>query len=228
MANPQAENGHTDIANEILGALWKINLSSYEWRVLLYLFRKTYGWHKKMDRIALSQFSKDIGINRVHVHRALKKLSLRNIIVTYPGNSQILSYGFQKNYEKWKLLPNQVTVTYPGNKTVTYPGTHKRNSKETILRDSQKPNPAVKEFLGTWGQLFKERTGREYFYNGGKEGSLCKKMLKAYPPDRLKELAGVFFKSQTKFFQDSGYTIGFFYSQINKVVIEAEQRKKSW
>jgi len=57
MANPQPENGHTDIANEIIEALWKINLSSYEWRVLLYLLRKTYGWHKKTDQISLSQFS---------------------------------------------------------------------------------------------------------------------------------------------------------------------------
>lgn len=92
--------------------------------------------------------------------------------------------------------------------------------KKKTLRDS--PNPAVKEFFTFWGKAFKEKTGKDYFFNGGKEGNLTKKMLKSNPIDRLRELAGVFFKSQTKFFQDSGYTIGFFYSQINKVVIEAE------
>ena len=64
MSNPQAENGDTAKANEIVEHLWMMNLSSYEWRVLWYPFRKTYGWNKKTDRIALSQFSKDIGIDR--------------------------------------------------------------------------------------------------------------------------------------------------------------------
>jgi len=196
MASPQAEDGHTDIANEILEALWKINLSPYQMRVLLYLLRKTYGWHKKTDYIALSQFSKDIGIDRRLVHRTLQELEFKNMVVIHRDD-----------------------------KSVIHTDTHKRNKKKKTLRDSQKSNHAVKEFFTFWDKAFRERTGKDYFFNGGKEGNLTKKILKAYSPERLKELAGVFFKSQTKFFQDSGYTIGFFYSQINKVVIEA---KKSW
>jgi len=33
-ANPQAEDGHIDIANEIAEALMKVNLSAYESRIL--------------------------------------------------------------------------------------------------------------------------------------------------------------------------------------------------
>ncbi len=110
MASPQCEDGFTSIANEIIEALWKVNLSSYETRVLWYLFRKTYGWQKKTDMIALSQFSADIGIDRRHVHRALKNLSSKQVIVTYRGDGSILSYGFQKDYEKWVLSPIGVTV----------------------------------------------------------------------------------------------------------------------
>jgi phage replication O-like protein O len=100
-ANPQAEDGHTDIANEIAEALAKVNLSAYESRTLWVILRKTYGWHKKMDRISITQFEKATGLKRRHVHRTLCKLVERNI-VTRTGNSRIISYGFQKDYTKWE------------------------------------------------------------------------------------------------------------------------------
>jgi hypothetical protein len=47
MANPQAEHGHVDIANEIMEALAKISIPSEARRILDFILRKTYGWHKK-------------------------------------------------------------------------------------------------------------------------------------------------------------------------------------
>ena len=52
MANPQAENGHTDIANEIVEALARTRISGTETQLLWVIFRKTYGWHKKEDEIS--------------------------------------------------------------------------------------------------------------------------------------------------------------------------------
>ena len=49
MASPQKENGYTPIAHEILEALAKQLLSPDEWRILMIIFRKTYGWDKKED-----------------------------------------------------------------------------------------------------------------------------------------------------------------------------------
>ena len=54
MANPQLENGYTKVANEILDALVKIRLSPNESRLLWFIIHKTYGWHKKTDRISIS------------------------------------------------------------------------------------------------------------------------------------------------------------------------------
>ena len=100
-ASPQAEDGHVDIANELVEALAKINLSSYESRILWVVLRKTYGWHKKMDQISITQFEKATGIKRWHVARTLAELVERKI-VTRIGNSRIISYGFQKDYTKWR------------------------------------------------------------------------------------------------------------------------------
>lgn len=114
MASPQAEDGHIDIANEIAEALYRTNLSPYESRVLWFVFRKTYGWHKKCDRISYTQFE-ETGITRRHIARTLKRLEARNI-VTISGNGRRLQYTFQKDYSLWLDLPNaHTTVTKRGN-----------------------------------------------------------------------------------------------------------------
>ena len=110
MAKPQKENGHIDIANELAEALCRINLSAYEFRVLWAIWRRTYGWHKKYDRISYSQFEELTKLKRWHIARTLTRLRGRNLIVVI-GNGQNLQYGFQKDYEKWDkpLLPNEAT-----------------------------------------------------------------------------------------------------------------------
>ncbi len=97
MANPQVENGFTKIANEILEALVKTKLTQSEWRVLFFIIRKTYGWHKKIDRLALSQIALGTGIARQNVFRTLQSLIRKNIVLR-PDNRHI---GFQKDYSKW-------------------------------------------------------------------------------------------------------------------------------
>ncbi len=98
MANPQLEDGFTMVANEIIEALARINLCAYESRVLWFIIRKTYGWHKKIDWIALSQIVDSTGILKPNVSRTLKSLKARNIIIR-DKNRRV---GLQKDYEKWR------------------------------------------------------------------------------------------------------------------------------
>ena len=105
MANPQREDGHVDIANEIVEFLAKTYLSSYESQVLWAIFRKTYGWQKKEDWITGSQLVEMTGIAKGHISRTLKKLIDRNIV-----NKNGKKLSFQKDYDKWVKLPKQVTI----------------------------------------------------------------------------------------------------------------------
>ena len=149
MANPQAENGHIDIANEIVEALARTYLSPTESKVLWAILRKTYGWHKKIDRISYSQLEELTGLNRRHIAPVLKRLVSRNI-VTQTGNGQALKYGLQKDFDRWaaitqtgngryKPLPKQVTVdtnhylfgVLPLPKQVTEPLPKQVTTKET-------------------------------------------------------------------------------------------------
>lgn len=102
MDDIQAENGHVDIANAIVEALCRTQLSGYESRVLWALFRKTYGWHKKADRISLSQFQALTGLPIPKISATLARLAQRKMVdVTENGNSKAKSYGFQKVFSLW-------------------------------------------------------------------------------------------------------------------------------
>ena len=156
MANPQAENGHTDIANEILESLYKITISPLEWRVLLFILRKTYGWHKKVDRISLSQFAKGIGIDRRIAHRTIKKLSSKQMIaVIQTDDSQILSYEFEKDYSKWKLSSKQMTLSKLSSKQMT-----KLSSKQSPTKENEKKILYTQEFQ-TFYQAFPKKKARK-------------------------------------------------------------------
>ena len=98
MANPQAENGHVKIANEIVEQLARAKLSGYEWRVLWAVLRKTWGWRKKSDAVPLSQIARMTGIQRPHVVETKKRLLKKKILFVHKGK-----IGFQKDYEQWQI-----------------------------------------------------------------------------------------------------------------------------
>lgn len=106
---PQLENGYLRIANELIEALAGIRISGEEMQCLWVIFRKTYGWEKKFDWIALSQFEEMTGIKRPNVVRALCKLIDKNIVIK-KDNGFNVSYGFQKDYRKWKPLSKKITI----------------------------------------------------------------------------------------------------------------------
>jgi len=91
------ENGFTQVPNEILEALARIRLSPYETRVVLFIIRKTYGWHKEIDWISLSQIVEGTGIAKPNVCRTIKSLKRKNIIIR-PDSKHA---GLQKDYTKW-------------------------------------------------------------------------------------------------------------------------------
>jgi phage replication O-like protein O len=112
--NPQLEDGYIRIAMEIWEALTAYRVPGEQEQCLKFVIRKTYGWGKKEDGIALSQFVKATGLKKQHAYRALKALIEKNIIVTKKGDKGYVIYGFNKNYKKWKRSPKKVTVTKKG------------------------------------------------------------------------------------------------------------------
>jgi phage replication O-like protein O len=134
MANPQIEDGHIDIANNIGDVLAQTYFSPAESKILWAILRKTYGWHKKLDKISYSQFEELTGLHSRHIGPAIKRLVKRNIIIcSNSGERKISEYGLQKDYDKWELTPIQVTEsdTDLSNRTDTDLSKHKNNNTIT-------------------------------------------------------------------------------------------------
>lgn len=136
MTNPQIENGHTDIANEIMEALARTRIPGEARQVLDYIMRKTWGWHKKEDEIPLSQFVFGTGIKKQNVCRALQKLKEMNIIFIKSDNDNGSSYKINKHYDTWRSLSKRITDNNTVivsdkkevSKTMTSKETNKRNN----------------------------------------------------------------------------------------------------
>ncbi len=142
MASPQKENGYTAIANEILEALIKANLSGVELSIAFYIIRKTYGFQKKEDQISLSQFMKAIPVTKPSICKSLKNLRLVNIIILVrKGNSRKSSnlYAFNKDYDSWQLV-NKYKLVKDGKRTSKQKETKLVNksihTKETLTKET--------------------------------------------------------------------------------------------
>jgi phage replication O-like protein O len=103
MANPQIEKGHTRIANEILEHISKTNLNGTQFRIVMVIWRYTYGFQRKQHELSNAYISHSIGIkNRSVVVRELNILLKRKIIISVGiglRGTKILS--FNKNYDEW-------------------------------------------------------------------------------------------------------------------------------
>lgn len=96
MASPQTENGFTKISNELLEAMCMVQLSGNEWSIVHTVIRKTYGYNKKDDWIAISQLCESTGLIKQRVNEAKQKLLAKRILIQ-KGKKLSLN----KNYDTW-------------------------------------------------------------------------------------------------------------------------------
>ncbi len=96
MANPQLENGHTRIANELLEALARAPVCGAGFRIVMCIIRKTYGWQKTASRITQAQMAAATGMDPRNLNRELRLLIERRIILR-----QNEFYALNKNYDDW-------------------------------------------------------------------------------------------------------------------------------
>lgn len=104
-ANIQVEDGEfLRIHNAILELLAKAPLRGQQFRCLMFLFRKTYGFNKKEDKISLAQWAEGTGLLRQNVWRELQLLIKCNVIyMASSGPKRPNTWGFNKRHEQWNF-----------------------------------------------------------------------------------------------------------------------------
>lgn len=195
MANPQKENGHIPIANEIAEWLAYYRLSGQEYQVLWVIWRKTWGWHKKEDWIALSQFFDLTKMKKPSIIKALNKLNYKNIISKMANDNGIL-YRFNKDYSSWKPLAKRLIVSNlangvskKANKSLAKRLPTKDNyTKDTITKDNPAATAAGKE-INEIISLFKEvnPSYRVLFGNKSQRGAV-ERMLAIFGREKLEDM----------------------------------------
>lgn len=115
MANPQLHNGHTRIANEILNEIIKTNLNGTQFRLVMAIWRYTYGFQRKQNEMSVSFLSKVIDAGRTQVDRELNALINRNIIANNGiGNKGARILAFNKNYNEWgEKEKSEISAPFP-------------------------------------------------------------------------------------------------------------------
>lgn len=129
------ENGYTRIANDLLEATLAIDLSKLQYKVLMAVIRKTYGFNKKFDRFTNAQISKLTGIPETRVCTAKNFLIDAKILIV--SGREI---GVNKVYSEWNLDIPQKGEVLPelGNKN--FPKTGKKTSpKQGNTKDKRQP-----------------------------------------------------------------------------------------
>lgn len=131
MANPQKENGSTDIANELLEVIYSSNFNAPQLDIIYCLIRYTYGFHRKSHKLSINFISRATKRHKITISKELAKLIDKNVInveqkSTY-STSRILSLN--KNYSTWGVSQNE---TVSQSETVSQNGASTVSQNETV------------------------------------------------------------------------------------------------
>ena len=152
MANPRIENGYVRIANELLEAICRLDVSGSEMRILLYIIRRTYGFNKDYAEIPLSEISAAVGMRREHIQKMLKRLSAKNIIdLRTNSGTKPQTISIVKNYEKWAV---ELCASCLLHKTATVEPTVVQNGNSSVVQNG---NSTYKDNKDNFKDSFKDR-----------------------------------------------------------------------
>ena len=103
MANPQKENGYTPIANEILERIMRVNLSGTQFRIVMAVWRYTYGFNRKHHAMSVTFIANAVGTSRSRASNEIKMLVEKNILeIIKPSTFKSPAViGFHKDYDMW-------------------------------------------------------------------------------------------------------------------------------
>jgi len=179
VADVQPENGYTKIANELLEVIQDFKFSQNQLKLILVVWRNTYGWNRKECELSLSYIEKTTNLDRKRANATLKSLIDGKVFIEFDKGSATRPkiIGFNKNYDEWEIPKykngsgetttscqndtsgNTTTTTSGQNATTTsgHSATHKRNNKEilnkNVVVDSHDPGFYERTIIQKYMQL---------------------------------------------------------------------------
>lgn len=177
MKDVQLENGYTRIANEILEQLATIKLNGTQLRIMLIIFRYTYGFQRKEHELSLSFLSNAINCDKRQLQRELKKLEKLNIINQNIKSGSYRKISFNKNYDLWNIGKTTIGENAIGENTIATIGENidatigentKQEKKKEKFKKSANADTQEELFLKFW-QLYPNKKGKSAVNKKSKE-----------------------------------------------------------
>lgn len=205
--NPQRNDGNRQICNTVFHALISASFTGAEYKIILAIIDKTWGFGKNNDSISISQFAEMTNLSERTVQRTLKKLhGLRVVYLTPFGRrvttgSPLNKYSFNKHYDTWKVEGCQIAqgcqVDHPpktakGDIQVLERVTQVTPTKETITKET----------------ITKEKELTSFSKNKNEEQSEQDQLENFYPTKRKRKLRGKWLETFLQFWEAFDYKSG--------------------
>ncbi|WP_347084992.1 replication protein [Escherichia coli] len=142
------DDGYARLSNMLLEAYSGADLTKRQFKVLLAILRKTYGWNKPMDRITDSQLSEITKLPVKRCNEAKLELVRMNIIKQQGG-----MFGPNKNISEWCIPQNEGQSPKTRDKTSLklgdcYPS-KQGDTKDTITKEKRNNKNTMSESVRT-------------------------------------------------------------------------------
>ncbi|MDE9575476.1 replication protein [Citrobacter portucalensis] len=140
----QLEDGFTRVANELLDAVMASRLSETELCVVLAVWRKTYGYNKKMDWVSNDQLEQMIAKHHTHCSTAKNQLVAKKVLVqegrSVGMNTSIIEWKTKINgFCKTLAKPAKDSLAEVANKTLA------ESAKETLAEGAKDDSETLAE-----------------------------------------------------------------------------------
>lgn len=248
MASPQLKNGYTRIANEILEHIIQLPLNGTQLRIVIAVWRYTYGFSRKKHALSVNFIIEALGLNKSQykqITRELKALIQQGVLteVARPDKNKTRVIAFNKNHNLWPkkttglIRPEDELDQTLWSKKTREPldlldhqeRKNKKTIKETISGKPpkrNKPDPGVKEFIDYYSQSFERKFGNKPLIAGAKDGGIVKELLKHLELEKLKALLDDYLELDDQFLADHGYSLALFRTRINGLQIGPNKRRR--
>lgn len=136
------DDGYTRTANALMEAVMLSGLTQHQLLIVIAVWRKTYGYNKKVDWISNEQFAELTGMAATKCSTAKNEL-VRMGVLTQTGRQ----VGMNKNISEWKTKVNGIGKTFTESVKKTFTKTvnsglpNQVNTKDNIQKKEIKDTP---------------------------------------------------------------------------------------
>lgn len=167
--SPQREEGNRQIANDVFYALMAADLSGSEFRVIMAIIDKTWGYGKESDCISISQIVNMTKLAERTVKKAIKNLKDARVLICAPSDirvhhgSPINEFLFNKHYDTWITqgctnVHACTKVSSKGAQTGKVRVHDHSPTKETITKENIQKKEYSPDFLKFW-EAYPKKSG---------------------------------------------------------------------